>query len=166
MADTADTPPAAPRTGGLAGLVVALLVTTAVGGGAGAVFGLTQVGDLMALATKRANEAPKTDETALAWDKSTGVAKLDPVITNLASPPGARVRVDGAIVFDVEKVEDVERMKAVVGEDILAFMRTVSMGELVGASAFNHLRDDLNERARAVSAGTVRELMIEGLVLQ
>ena len=81
-------------------------------------------------------------------------------------PAGARIRLETAMVFDVAAVEDVERMKATLSTDLIAFLRTVSLGELIGASAYNHLRDDLNERVRAASSGTVNELLIETMVLQ
>ena len=158
--------PSPPKKGGMGAFIIALVVLTGIGGGAGAALGLMQVDKIATIATKRANEAPKADERALAWDKATTTARLEPVIVNLSSPPGARIRLDTAMVFDVEAVEDVERMKAVLAEDILAFLRTVSLGELQGASALGHLRADLNERARAASSGTVKELLIETMVLQ
>lgn len=159
-------PPAEPKKSGTGALIAALLLTTVIGGGGGAFLGMSQVETISAVATKRANVAQKADENALAWDKETTVARLTPIISNLAFPTGARLRLDTAMVFDVAAVEDVERMKAVVAEDVLAFVRTVALGELTGASAFDHLRDDLNERVRAVSAGSVTELLIEGMVLQ
>jgi flagellar FliL protein len=154
------------RRGGVAGIALALLGLTLVGGGAGGGFAALQVDRIEAVAERRANETPAKREGALAWDEATAVARLDPVITNLARPAGTFVRLDAAMVFDRDAVSDVERMKATVSQDILAFMRTVSIGELQGASAFNHLRDDLNDRVAVTSDGLVRELVIETMVLQ
>ena len=153
------------KKGGMMGTILAAAVVTLMGGAAGAGLGMMQVDTISTVATKRANEAP-VEEPSLAWSKDTSVTRLNPVITNLAAPSGARIRLDTAMVFNVEAVEDVERMKATLATDIVGFLRTVSMGELVGASAFNHLRDDLNERVRAASGGTVDELLIETMVLQ
>ncbi|WP_108662712.1 flagellar basal body-associated FliL family protein [Acuticoccus kandeliae] len=148
------------------GLILAVLGITILGAGAGGFFAIQQVDKIATVATKRANEAPTKDEAALAWDENSAIAQIEPVLTNLASPQDVWIRLDTAMVFDREAVDDVERMKAVMGESILAFLRTVSLGELQGASAFNHLRDDLNERARINSGGSVQELIIETMVLQ
>ncbi|RAI00950.1 hypothetical protein DLJ53_17125 [Acuticoccus sediminis] len=153
------------KKGGMMGTILAAVVVTLMGGAAGAGLGMMQVDTISSVATKRANEV-EIQKPSLAWDKETTVTRLEPVITNLASPSGARIRLDTAMVFDVEAVEDVERMKATLSTDLIAFLRTVSLGELIGASAFNHLRDDLNERVRAASSGTVQELLIESMVFQ
>ncbi|ORE95797.1 flagellar basal body-associated FliL family protein [Acuticoccus yangtzensis] len=153
------------KKGGAMGTIIAAIVVTLMGGAAGAGLGMMQAETIATIATKRANEAP-VEKTALAWDPATAVTRLQPMVTNLAAPSGARIRLETAMVFNTEAVEDVERMKATLSTDIIAFLRTVSMGELVGASAFNHLRDDLNERVRVASSGTVNELLIETMVLQ
>lgn len=153
------------KKGGMMGTILAAVVVTLMGGAAGAGLGMMQVDTISTVATKRANEVPM-QKPSLAWDEATTVTRLQPMITNLAAPSGARIRLETAMVFDVEAVEDVERMKATLSTDIIAFLRTVSMGELVGASSFNHLRDDLNDRVRLASNGTVHELLIETMVLQ
>lgn len=155
-----------PATGGIKGMVLALVGITLIGGAAGAGLATLQVDTIATVATRRANEAPMPARPALAWDEETTIARLNPVIVNLAAPAGARIRLDTAMVFDVAAIDDVERMKATLSTDIIAFLRTVSIGELTGASAFNHLRDDLNERVRVASSGTVHELLIETMVLQ
>ncbi|MCF3932466.1 flagellar basal body-associated FliL family protein [Acuticoccus sp. M5D2P5] len=159
---TDDTKP----KGNLLGLILTVLGITVLGAGAGGFFAIKQVDTIATLATKKANEAPVKDENALAWNETSAVAQIDPVLANLASPQNIWIRLDTAMVFDRDAVEDVERMKAVLGESVLAFLRTVSLSDLQGASAFNHLRDDLNERARIASSGTVKELIIETMVLQ
>ncbi len=153
------------KKGGMMGIILAAVVVTLIGGAAGGALGMMQVDTISTVATKRANEAP-VEKRSLAWNEETTVTRLEPIITNLAAPPGARIRLEAAMVFDVAAVEDVERMKATLSTDLIAFLRTVSLGELVGASAFNHLRDDLNDRVRAASNGTVHELLIETMVLQ
>jgi flagellar FliL protein len=157
-------PPPAPKRSG--GFILAVLGVTILGAAGGATVGMMQVNSILAEAHKRANEPPTVVETALAWDESTGVARLEPVIANLAQPAGTWVRLDTAIVFDREKVDDLERMKSLLSQDILTFLRTVSIGDIAGPSGFGHLRDDLNERVRHASRGVVSELMIEAMVLQ
>lgn len=154
-----------PRKSGPA-LIVALLAVTVLGGAAGAGFAVMQVDRIAAIATERAGKAPPRQENALAFDETTGVARLEPVIANLADPAETFVRLDTSIVFDRDAVGNVERMKATISQDVLAFLRTLTLPELQGASAFNHLRDDLNDRVAVTSDGLVRELVIETMVLQ
>ena len=148
------------------GLIIAIVVVTLLGGGAGAGFATLVVDRITAIAQQRANETPSKDPGALAWDDTTAIVRLEPVIANLAEPQGIFVRLDTAMVFDRDAVGDVERMKATVAEDILAYLRTVTLPDVTGASAFNHLRDDLNDRVRVASGGVVEELVIETMVLQ
>lgn len=151
---------------GLMGFILALLAVTLIGGGGGAMMASVQFDQINAVVVKRANTEPLKTENALAWDEETAISRLEPIVTNIAEPAGAWLRLDTAMVFDREAVDDVERMKAELSQAILQFLRTVSISELQGASAFNHLRDDLNERARMSSSGTVKELIVETMVVQ
>lgn len=151
---------------GIMGFILALVAVTVIGGGGGALVANMQFDQISAVTQQRANAEPIKAENALAWDESSAIARLEPMVTNLAEPRGTWIRLDTAMVFDRGAVDDVERMKAELSQSMLSFLRTVTLDELEGASALNHLRDDLNERARMASAGTVSELIIEALVLQ
>lgn len=159
----AAAPPATPGPGAL---ILALVLVTVLGVGAGGYLGAFQFDQIQALATKRANEPPQKVDTALAWDETSAVADLEPVIANLAAPNGTFVRIDSAMVFDRDSVDDVARMQAELSQDVLTYARTLTMAELQGASALNYIRDDLNERVRATSNGAVSELILKSLVIQ
>ncbi len=96
----------------------------------------------------------------------TALRELPPVIANLAEPGGAWVRVQASIVFDSKAVQRPDLVAAEIGEDILGFMRTLSLAQIGGASGLQHLREDLNERASIRSGGLVRELILQTLVVQ
>lgn len=96
----------------------------------------------------------------------TGLRELPPIITNLAEPSDAWIRLQGAIIFDGKTTPAPEADAARIAEDILAFLRTLSIDQISGASALQHLREDLNERAFISSQGRVRELVIQTLVVQ
>ena len=49
---------------------------------------------------------------------------------------------------------------------MLAFVRTLTLAQLQGASGLQHLREDLNERVAIRTDGHIHELMIEMLVIQ
>ena len=159
------TPPEAPRPG-KGGLILAIGALTLLGAGAGAGVAMMQVDTLSAVIEKRANEAPEKVPEALAWSETSSVADLDPVISNLGNPATTWIRIEAAMVFDKENVEDVTRLKAEVTQTILGFVRTLTLGEIQGPGALNHLRADLNERARLLSNGLVQEIIIKSMVLQ
>ncbi|HXW70474.1 MAG TPA: flagellar basal body-associated FliL family protein [Methylocella sp.] len=92
--------------------------------------------------------------------------ELPPVITNLAEPSDAWVRVQAAIVFDRTKMSKPNVAASEIGGDILAYMRTLSISQIEGASGLQHVREDLNERAAVRSGGLVRELILHTLVIQ
>ncbi len=50
--------------------------------------------------------------------------------------------------------------------DVLAFLRTLTLSQIEGASGLRQLREDLNERVAIRSSGRVRELIIQTLVVQ
>ncbi len=151
---------------GIMGLVLALLVSTVLGVGGGAMLALNQVETIAAAEKKKATEVPQKVDDALAWDAQSTVVDLDPVITNLASPAETWLRLETAIVIQKEKVDDVDRLKAEAAASILAFARTLTVNEVQGASALNHLRDDLNDHVRFQSQEAVEELIIKAMILQ
>lgn len=168
MDEELDAPktPAQPEKKGGAGMIIALVLLTLIGGAGGGGLALMQVDTIAAAAEKRANEAPPKVDDALAWSEESAVVELDPVISNLGQPSTTWIRLETALVFNKESVDDVDRLTSEVEQDVLGFLRTLTVGELQGASALNHLRDDLNERARLATNGAVSELIIESMVLQ
>jgi flagellar FliL protein len=106
---------------------------------------------------------------ALAGSKYTGdieLRELPPIIANLADPPDSWVRVQASIVFSAKALSKPDVVAAQIAEDVLGFMRTLSVAQIAGASGLQHLREDLNERASIRSEGQVRELIIQTLVMQ
>ncbi|GGB60100.1 flagellar protein [Roseibium aquae] len=93
--------------------------------------------------------------------------KLDPIVTNLSAPADAFVRIQASVVFS-EAVEPTQMdvLSSRIEEDIIAFLRTLTITHLEGGVALQHLREDLNERARIRSEGHVEELILESMVIQ
>jgi flagellar FliL protein len=88
---------------------------------------------------------------------------LEPVTTNLAAPRDIWVRMELAIVFSAPPPPQLVRL---IHEDILAYMRTVTLQQVQGASGFRHLKTDLEERARIRSDGLATQLMIRTLLFE
>ena len=169
MAET-DTPaelPAPTPAGGrsILKLVAALLLLTIAAAGMGGGLGIKlaeQVED--AVRQKDANEEKPAGEPHYAGP--THLKPLAPILTNLAEPRDVWIRVEGSIVFDDEEIAADEVLAGEIGEDILAYLRTLSLSQIESPSGMQHLREDLGERARIRSEGRVKELVIQTMVVQ
>ena len=91
---------------------------------------------------------------------------LKPLVTNLAAPQEAWIRLQASLVLAEENLEDVDVMSSHIEEDMLAYLRTLTIAQIEGAVGLQHLREDLNERVRMRSKGAVREVILESLVIQ
>ena len=92
-----------------------------------------------------------------------GVVLLDPITSNLAYPSDNRVRLEVALMFkdapDVALAEEIH-------QDIMAYMRTVSLQQVQGPRGFQYLRDDLQERVDLRSEGRVTNVMFRTFVIE
>jgi flagellar protein FliL len=140
-------------------LVAELAILTCFAVGAGGLFGM------MVLGGSARQEAIATQSAKSRSAEVTTLKPLPAIVTNLATPKGTWIRLEASIVFGAEG-GDSNALTAAIGEDIVAYLRTVPLAQVEGPSGFQHLREDLNERARIRSAGKVRELVIQTLVLE
>lgn len=92
-----------------------------------------------------------------------GIVLLDPITSNLAYPSENRVRLEVALMFkgppDVALAEEIH-------QDILAYMRTVTLQQVQGARGFQYLREDLQERVDLRSEGRVTNVMFRTFVIE
>jgi flagellar FliL protein len=156
-----DTP--AKGTLGMRAWLGAMVGLTLLAGGVGGFLGLRML----------PNEAVPTDVEAKAvvsaepsYKNDTTLRELPPIITNLADPTDAWLRLQASIVFDKKAVEKPDVMSAEIASDLLGYMKSLTLMQIGGASGLQHLREDLSERAQIRSDGRVRELIIEALVIQ
>ncbi|HEY0331535.1 MAG TPA: flagellar basal body-associated FliL family protein [Rhodopseudomonas sp.] len=141
------------------------LVLTAVSAAAGV------LSSLHLLSTVQQHSADSPPQVAAppavqAFGPGARLRKIAPVVTNLASPPGAWIRVEASVITDQVNEDEANVLVARVGEDVVAYLRTISPAQIEGARGLQYLREDLNERAAIRSSGKVRELIIETLVVQ
>ncbi|HEY1735378.1 MAG TPA: flagellar basal body-associated FliL family protein [Methylovirgula sp.] len=159
MAATAEAKPLS--LGKFIGLMVMMtIVAVGVGGG----LGLMLVG--RASTTLQALLQPKPVEPSAKYSANFSLLDLPPIITNLADPATAWIRLQAAIIYDNKAVSKPELLAAQIGEDLLAYMKTATLAQIGGASGLDHLREDLNERARIRSEGHVHEVVIQTVVVQ
>lgn len=91
------------------------------------------------------------------------VIALAPLTTNLAAPSDIWVRLEAAIVVDGEAPAD---LPDTIHQDMLAFIRTVKLHQIEGASGFRHFKADLQDRAATRSSGLVTQVLIRTLLFE
>ena len=95
--------------------------------------------------------------------EANGIVQLDPITTNLAYPSTNWVRLEVALMFkgpvEVNLAEDIH-------QDIMAYVRTVSLQQLEGPRGFQYLKDDIQERVDLRSQGRVSKVMFRTFVIE
>lgn len=177
-----------PRTNSPVTMIVAVLLLSLMGAGAGFSVGMiVQPGkEPAAAAVKPATtgaETPATSNAATTAGEKDGTAEdapsedaaadlhlsvipIPPVLTTLAAPQGKWIRLEGSILAKPEASGPPDVLAEQAGEQILAYLRTVRLEQLQGPSGFLALRDDLNETVRSMSKGDVEAVLIHGLLVE
>jgi len=137
--------PAAPKGPSLVVQLAMLAAMTAAALGAGWFAG----------ATLKRSEAPP-QPPRLSHDKK---AEAKPE----EKPADVWVRMEATVVFDAPQPAEVQEA---IHQDILAFLRTVKMHQVEGASGYQHLKADLQERAAIRSGGHARDILIRTLIFE
>ncbi|PPJ47801.1 flagellar basal body protein FliL [Rhizobium sp. KAs_5_22] len=157
-------------------LIAAIAVLTLVGGGGGWVIGSMLAPKIQAV--EEANKAAEAEKAAKAGGhgeskpeeglphvatEANGIVQLEPITTNLAYPSENWIRLEVALMFngatDVKIAEDVH-------QDILAYLRTVSLQQIEGPRGFQYLKDDIQERVDLRSEGRVSKVMFRTFVIE
>jgi flagellar FliL protein len=169
MADTADALPQ--KTG--PSLVVqlgALVLMTAAAAGMGWVSGGfltggTTASEAAAHAAAGAHDAGDAGEGGHGAESpaSERVIPLAAITTNLAAPSDVWVRMEASIVLDEPQGEE---LPGIIQQDFLAYLRTVKMHQIEGASGLRHLRENLEERAAIRSGGHVKRVLMKTLLFE
>ncbi|MFP3542820.1 flagellar basal body-associated FliL family protein [Rhizobium sp. SIMBA_035] len=153
--------------------IVGIAILTLLGAGGG-----WAVGTMIAPNVKsaeQANEAAaepkpaggekKEGETGLPHvsTEANNVVQLEPITSNLAYPSENWVRLEVALLFngppDGKVAEDIH-------QDIMAYIRTVSLQQIEGPRGFQYLRDDIQERVDLRSQGRVSKVMFRTFVIE
>jgi flagellar FliL protein len=155
--------PALPKKPSMLAMVAELVILTCFAIGAGGLFGMQMLGGNDAGAPKHEAAAAKTQKGK--YSEGSNLKALPVIVTNLAGAKGTWIRIEASFVLDAD-APNANALAASISEDIVAYLRTVPVDQLEGPSGFLHLREDLNDRARIRSGGKIRELVIQGLVLE
>ena len=91
------------------------------------------------------------------------VIPLASITTNLAAPEAIWVRLEASVVLDEPQPPE---LIETIHPDLLAYLRTVKLHQVEGASGFQHLKADLEERAKIRSDGHVKQFLIRTLLFE
>lgn len=160
MATIEDTPQ--PKAPSLVVQIAVLLALTGAAVGAGWLSGqhLNTSQGAPASAQPAAEEDDK-EEHAPAEHGS--ILPLPAITTNLAGPGDTWVRLELALVFDGSTDSSLAEF---VHQDVMAYMRTVKVKQVEGPSGFQHLKSDLEERARIRTGGKVKGILFRTLLFE
>jgi flagellar protein FliL len=182
---TADAKPGGKR--GIGGLIVGLVIATALATGAGfanATFVTAQFSTAPAAAPPMEPPAGQSGAGGHGADAHgapeghgakakespdamvSGPRELPPIVTNLAAPEGTWIRLEAAIFVDGLDAKTADILQKEIPADIMTYLRTLSLPQIQGGLGLQHLREDLNERVAARSQGKVKELLVYTMVVQ
>ena len=173
MVDIADTDQAPNKKSAMVMTIAAVAAVTLVAGAAGWFLGgtLAPVPDpsrkevlAAEAASAPAAESKKEDEGLphLATEEN-GVVQLEAITTNLAFPADRWIRLEVAVLF---KDKPDEKTAELIHQDILSYLRTVTLQQIEGPRGFQYLKEDLQERADLVSEGRVSRLLFRTFVIE
>lgn len=146
--------------------LLAVGVLTGLAIGAGGMFGL-QVSSKLEKKVVAAKAEPTGAQSVKGrFTEGANLRTLGPIVTNLASPDRTWIRLEASILTDGDLGPDGNALTASITEDMIAFLRTVSLAQIEGASGYQHLREDLNDRIRIRGGSKVRDLIIHTLIVE
>jgi flagellar FliL protein len=102
-------------------------------------------------------------EEAGAEQKKLVVVDIPSITTNLHDPTDAWIRMELSLVF--EDASD-QAMAEAVHQDILAYVHTMKLYNLRGGSGYQHLIEDLQDRAAIRTEGRVKRVLVRSLILE
>jgi flagellar protein FliL len=168
MEEAADGAPEK-KKGSMVITIVAIAIVTLVGAGAGWVLGgmiapKAPVEEAAAAPAPAGAHGEKKEEgLPHIATEAAGVVQLEPITTNLAYPSDSWIRLEVALAFngppELALAEDIH-------QDILGYMRTVSLQQIEGPRGFQYLKDDIQERVDLRSQGKVSKVMFRTFVIE
>ena len=151
-------------------LVVVILVLTLMGVGCGAGFGIfvlkSKPRGVAATAVKlpekeTASHLPLTSR----YPAEAVELALDPIISSIGPNDKTKMRLEASMIVNKSGASS-PFLKKEVTEDIVAFLRSVSMEDISGSRGFQNLREDLDDLAQVRGRGAVYGILISGFVVE
>jgi flagellar FliL protein len=144
----------------IAVMLLLTLIAGATGGGLGLQL-VSKVEDAL-----KSEEKPEPETISPVYTGHSHLTPLAPIITNLAAPNDTWIRIEASIVFVDEDTAADEILAAEISEDLLAYLRSVTLAQIDGPSGISNLRNDLTEYVVTRSGGRAQELVVHSLIVQ
>ena len=94
------------------------------------------------------------------------VLALDPIITNVSNPAGAWARLEASVVCRKDLKDAPEIVRARVAEQIMIYLRSITLSEVEGASGLLNFREDLKTLVKSLNPDEVQDVLIRTLVVE
>ena len=167
MADTEDDEGGQKKKSGLIVTIAIVLVLSLVAGGGGWMLGgiLAPQVDTPEVAAADASDSGKAEDKKGHGENKPreNLLPLEPITTNLSYPSDNWIRIEVSLVF-AAKPDNV--LADQIHEDILAYLRTVSLQQIEGPRGFQYLLEDLRERVKLRSEGRVNDVLLRTFVIE
>jgi len=156
------------KKSGLVMTIAAVAIVTVIAGAGGWFLG-TFLSPIVAppkkVAPPAAEQAGKKPDDGLPMltAEETGVVQLEPILTNLAYPSTSWVRLEIALLF---KEKPDAKIAEAIHQDIMLYLRTVTLQQIEGPRGFQYLKADLQDRADLISEGKLSKILFRTFVIE
>ncbi|MEN9894588.1 MAG: hypothetical protein RIR97_440, partial [Pseudomonadota bacterium] len=95
--------------------------------------------------------------------EANNVIAIEPITTNLFYPSDSVIRIELALLF--KGAPDVA-LAETIHQDVMEYLKTVSLQDIQGSSGFKNLKEDIQERVDLRSEGRVSQVMFRTFVIE
>jgi flagellar FliL protein len=159
-----------PASGRVGDLIKSMVIANLLGGAGGAAFGYLAIPthEPVPPLAKEESPAAKTAPLAPAPGRFPSDAReipIPPIIVDLKGEPASRVRIDLSIIA-VHGTAETGVLKEEVREDVIAYLKGLTIADIQGARGFQNLREQLDDRAKIRGRGAILGILIGGFLVQ
>lgn len=145
---------------GWASIVIGVSIVTLISGSVGFLYG-TQLHRLFSASSQQSS----VQVNARPVSAPVKTVVLPSIVTNLSGIEGGWIRVELVVLLEGEGAVGAD-LTAVLTQDSIALLRTLSFMQISGASGFQHLREELIDRMAIRSGRRVLGVFIQSLVIE
>jgi flagellar protein FliL len=152
--------------GGGGSILVSAIVALVFGAGGGGAFGYFLMPDVAPSNSPPHNELPAAaTPTAGRFPDDAIELAVPSIITDLDSSSKLRARLDVSIIV-AHGTPETTTLLGEVREDVIAYLKGLTVDDIQGVRGFQNLREQLDDRARIRGRGAILGLLIGGLVFE
>lgn len=142
------------------------LIAVVLGAGGGGAFGYFAIPDGTAAPPQAQSESkPQPAPTPGRFPNDAIELAVPSVITDIGTDPKMRARLDVSIIV-AHGTSESTTLIGEVREDMIAYLKGLTVADIQGVRGFQNLREQLDDRARVRGRGAILGLLIGGLVLE